>query len=90
MPIRARRIKETDTTILEHTCEDCGIPAYFGKDVQLRKAFIAADKGQLELAKKLLGKWYCYEHWKEAKKNNPGATEGAGGDLFAWAADKKP
>jgi len=54
--------KVTKAGMIIHICEVCRKPAYFGFGVSLNKALIMATKGKIELAKELLGKWYCYEH----------------------------
>lgn len=64
MTIRMAKIPETGAIIFEHYCEVCGGYATFGVDVFLRKAFNALDKKDIELAKQLLGKWYCGTHYK--------------------------
>lgn len=69
MPCRTRKIKDTNAVVLEHLCEECGKPAYYGYNVHIERAFKARDKGQLGAAKELLGKWYCLKHKKEADVN---------------------
>ena len=64
MPIIVTKIPETGAIVYEHFCEICGGYATFGIDVFLKKAFNALDRKDIKLAKELLGKWYCGEHWR--------------------------
>lgn len=81
MPVRTRIIPQTGLSVLEHLCEDCGKPAYFGIGVFLNKAFQAFDNDKMELAKELLGKWYCVTHWRKKnvqdcrKEQQPGPSQ---------------
>lgn len=68
MPVRTCKIRGTDATVIEHTCEICGNYAMFGFGVFLTKAYEAMDKGNINLAKEFLGKWYCKEHKHESNK----------------------
>lgn len=67
MPVHIETIKDTEAQAIIHTCENCGAPAFFGIGVSLRKALNAVVKGRLELAKELLGKWYCGNCWRLLK-----------------------
>ena len=69
MPARARRLN-SGATVIEHFCENCKAPAYFGIGVSLRAALNAADKGKVALAKELLGKWYCLTCWRKLNEKN--------------------
>lgn len=68
MPVRTRIIRETGASVLEHWCEVCGKDAYFGYGASLLRAYKAKDAGNIDLAKELLGKWYCGEHKPEDKE----------------------
>lgn len=68
MPIRVGKIRDTGGIVFLHYCEVCGKDAQFGTGVSILKALKAADKKQLELAKKHLGKWCCDEHRQEDNK----------------------
>lgn len=67
MPIYIKTIEDTGAQALIHTCDKCGAPAFFGIGVSLRKALNAAVKGKIELAKELLGQWYCGDCWRLLK-----------------------
>lgn len=44
---------------LEKKCEICGGSAYFGHDVNFLIAVTELRAGNIDRAKKHLGKWYC-------------------------------
>ena len=49
--------------MLLHKCEVCGDKnASFGDGVNLRLAVSNLEKGNIELAKKNLGRWHCKKH----------------------------
>ncbi len=58
----------TASGMIEHKCDICGAHAYFGFRVSLRKALNEAKKGNVNLAKEFLGKWYCGEHKEHGNK----------------------
>lgn len=62
-------VKILENGLLEHTCY-CGQPAYFGENVNLRRALEAHHKGQIDLATELLGQWFCIEHKVIGYENN--------------------
>lgn len=68
MPTSLKKIAETNTTVFLHRCETCGKDAPFGYEASYRSALNAMGKGKVELAKKLLGVWFCYEHKKDYEK----------------------
>ena len=70
MPIRLGKIRGTGADAFLHTCEDCNEWGCFGIGVSFNRALIAADKGKMDLAKELLGKWYCLTHWRLQNENN--------------------
>lgn len=45
-----------------HTCEACGADAAFGVDVSFRLALRHLEAGNVAVAKRHLGRWYCVEH----------------------------
>lgn len=70
MTVRLGRIEGTGACAFLHTCEECGVDASFGINVSYRAALNAVDKGKFELAKELLGKWYCLTHWRKLNGTN--------------------
>lgn len=70
MPVKVSTIRNTGALVLTHICEECGEYACFGVDVSLRMALNAAEKQKPELAKRLLGKWYCLTHWRKLNEIN--------------------
>ncbi len=71
MPVRLGKIRDTGAQAFLHTCEICGENACFGIGRSYRLALNAVEKGKFDLAKELLGKWYCLTHWRDlnAKDN---------------------
>lgn len=67
MPAKLTKIEGSGAIALEHTCDTCGKPAYFGVGVSFNKALIMHDKGKIERAKEFLGKWYCLICWRALK-----------------------
>ncbi len=70
MPVRFGKTRGGADAFL-HTCEECGEYACFGDNVHYRQALNAIHRNQIELAKELLGTWYCLTHWRIRNENNP-------------------
>lgn len=70
MPVRLGKIPGTGADAFLHTCEVCGENACFGVAKSYKRALDAIEKGQIALAKELLGKWYCLIHWRALNENN--------------------
>jgi hypothetical protein len=62
MPVSLKRIRDGGGSVLLHTCEACGADAPFGTDVHLRLALERLAAGDIVMAKRFLGKWFCREH----------------------------
>ena len=62
MPASLKRLRDGGGMVFLHLCEVCGAEASFGFGVTMRLAMQALARGDLVVAKRHLGKWYCGEH----------------------------
>jgi len=68
MPVSLKTIKNTHARVFLHTCEVCHKEGAFGRSASLKSALKSMSNNNVELAKELLGKWYCKKHWSELNK----------------------
>jgi hypothetical protein len=66
MPANLKKLRTTGLVFINHTCETCGNPAYFGVGVSFRRALNAFVAERHKEGQELLGKWYCGEHYESA------------------------
>ncbi len=64
MPPRLGKIPGTDTMAFMHTCDTCGGDACLGTGLSFRRALNAAEKGDYQKCKALLGRQYCLTCWR--------------------------
>ena len=65
MPVTLVKDKVSGAEWFEHTCEECGAKASFGIGVKFRAALDALERGAKSECRRLLGKWYCGDHWRK-------------------------
>lgn len=53
------KIRGEKALVVEFWCDGCGQPAHFGSAVNLRAALKAAEDGNKDRARELIGGWYC-------------------------------
>lgn len=66
MPTSLKKLRQTGATVFIHTCEVCGGYAPLGVNVSYLRALKKFGRNDVGAAKELLGKWYCFEHSKDA------------------------
>lgn len=69
MPVSLKKLKSSGALVLTKLCEVCGADACFGVGVSLRLALNSLAAGEIDKAKRHLGKWYCREHRPTAGDN---------------------
>lgn len=66
MPVVLSRNKASGAIYMRHSCEVCGSAnAPFGDGVHTREAFKAIEAGDRATGFRMLGRWYCFDHWPD-------------------------